>query len=120
MARAWLDHLRQSASFKLEDLDVDQLRWKPAATANSLGEIVVHLGFAERLWVRVILAGEEMDMPWRKRMFTIPPDWTGDDVVAFYRQENTAVDSVLNGASSFDLRSAGASRPTTCAGWCRT
>ena len=39
-----------SAIFKLDGLDDDQLRWKPAPTANSLGAIVVHLGYAERLW----------------------------------------------------------------------
>jgi len=43
MARAWLTHLRESAIFKLEGLDDEQLRWQPAATANSLGAIVVHL-----------------------------------------------------------------------------
>jgi hypothetical protein len=113
MARAWLDHLRQSAVFKLEDLDEHQLRWKPTPTANSLGEIVVHLGFAERLWVRVIFAGQEMDMGWRQRMFTIPGGWSIADVVAFYREETAAADAVLGAASSFDLPSAGAIRPTT-------
>ena len=34
-------------------------------TANSLGVIVVHLGYAERLWIRAIFAGEPMDMGWR-------------------------------------------------------
>ncbi len=41
MARSWLTHLRESAIFKLEDLDDEQLRWKPTATAKSLGQIVV-------------------------------------------------------------------------------
>src|SRR6266480_6088809 len=68
MARGWLNHLRQSALFKLEDLDDDQLRWRPAPTANSLGAIVVHLGYAERLWLRAIFAGEDMDMSWRAHM----------------------------------------------------
>ena len=44
MARAWLTHLRESAIFKLEDLDSTQLRWRPTPTANSLGAIVMHLG----------------------------------------------------------------------------
>jgi uncharacterized damage-inducible protein DinB len=113
MARAWLVHLRESAIFKLEDLDDDQLRWRPAPTANSLGVLVVHLGYAERLWVRAIFAGEPMDMSWRAHMFELPEDWSVSDVVAFYRAETAAVDAVLDAAESFDLPSRADFRPTT-------
>jgi uncharacterized damage-inducible protein DinB len=113
MARAWLVHLRESAIFKLDGLDDDQLRWAPTPTANALGAIVVHLGFAERLWLRAIFAGEAMDMGWRQRMFEVPDDWSGADVVAFYRAETAAGDAVLDAADSFDLVSRGAQRPTT-------
>jgi hypothetical protein len=113
MNRAWLAHLRDSAVFKLEDLEDQQLRWRPAATANSLGEIVVHLGFAERLWVRAIFAGERMDMGWRHHMFDLPDGWSVADVVAFYRSETAAADLVLDRVDSFDLPSAAPMRPTT-------
>ncbi|HUE08656.1 MAG TPA: DinB family protein [Acidimicrobiales bacterium] len=113
MARAWLQHLRDSAVFKLEGLDAAQLRWRPAPTANSLGVIVVHLGYAERLWIRAIFAGEPMDMEWRKHMFELPEGWGHDEIVAFYRDETAKVDGVLEGATSFDLPSSGDLRPTT-------
>ncbi len=113
MARAWLQHLRDSAVFKVEGLTHEQLRWRPAATANSLGVIVVHLGYAERLWLRAIFAGEPMDMGWRSRMFELPEGWSVDDVVAFYRAETALADAVLDQASTFDLPSAGDLRPTT-------
>jgi uncharacterized damage-inducible protein DinB len=113
MARAWLVHLRESAIFKLEDVDDEQLRWRPAPTANSLGAIVVHLGYAERLWLRAIYAGEEMDMAWRQHMFELPAGWSVSDVIAFYRAETAAADAVLAGAESFDLPSAAPVRPTT-------
>ena len=113
MSRAWLTHLREGAILKLEGLDDDQLRWKPAPTANSLGAIVVHLGYAERLWVRAIFAGEPMDMSWRQHMFDLPDGWGVDDVVAFYRAETAACDAVLDGASSLDLPAAADWRPTT-------
>src|SRR3954454_3957793 len=87
MARVWLRHLRESAIYKLEGLDHQQLRWRPAPTANSLGQLVVHLGYAERLWFRAIFAGEPMDMTWRQHMFDLPDGWSLDDVVAFYRAE---------------------------------
>jgi uncharacterized damage-inducible protein DinB len=113
MARSWLKHLRESAIYKLEALDDDQLRWKPARAANALGEIVVHLGLAERLWLRVFFAGEQMDMSWRGNMFVLPAGWSVEDVVTFYRRETALGDSVLDRATSFDLPSASDVRPTT-------
>jgi uncharacterized damage-inducible protein DinB len=113
MDRAWITHLRESAIYKLEGLSAAQLRWKPAPTANSLGQIVVHLGYCERLWVRAIFAGEEMDMAWRTTMFTLPDGWSTDDVVAFYRKETAAADAVLDRAASMEQASAGPVRPTT-------
>jgi uncharacterized damage-inducible protein DinB len=113
MARNWLAHLRESAVYKIEGLDNTQLRWKPAVTANSLGQIVVHLGYAERLWLRAIVAGEPMDMTWRMHMFDLPDGWSVDEVVAFYRAETAAADAVLNAASSFDQPSRGELRTTT-------
>ncbi len=113
MARAWLQHLRDSVIFKVEGLDRAQLRWRPAPTANSLGVIVVHLGYAERLWLRAISAGEPMDMEWRAHMFDLPEGWTADDAVSFYREESTRADAVLDRAATFDLASRGDFRPTT-------
>jgi len=113
MARAWLQHLRDSAIYKLEGLDAAQLRWRPSPTANSLGVIVVHLGYAERLWIRAIFAGESMDMGWRTHMFELPDGWGYEEIVGFYRDETAQVDAVLDGATSFDIPSAGDLRPTT-------
>ncbi len=113
MARAWLQHLRDSAIFKLEGLNAEQLRWRPAPTANSLGVLVVHLGYAERLWIRAIFAGEPMDMAWRSHMFELPDGWAQADVLDFYRHETAQVDAVLDRAGSFDLPSADGPRPTT-------
>jgi hypothetical protein len=114
MARAWLEHLRKSAISKLDGLDDAQLRWKPAPTANSLGVILVHLGYAERLWFRAIFAGEPMGMGWRWHMFDELPDgWLHDDIVAFYRTETAAADAVLDACDSFDAASRADFRPTT-------
>ena len=113
MARSWLQHLRDSAVYKLEGLTPDQLAWRPATAANSLGVIVVHLGYAERLWVRAVFAGEAMDMGWRSRMFELPPGWDEGQIVDFYRAETAAADAVLDAATTFDLPSSGDLRPTT-------
>lgn len=113
MARAWLQHLRDSAIFKVEGLNPTQLRWKPAPGANSLGVLVVHLGYTERLWLRAICAGEQMDMAWRARMFGLPEGWGADEAVAFFREESRQADAVLEQISSLDLPSRGDFRPTT-------
>jgi uncharacterized damage-inducible protein DinB len=113
MARNWLRYLRRCAVFKLADLDDHQLRWRPAPTANSLGALVVHLGYAERLWLRAIYAGEAMDMGWRAHMFELPEGWGHDQIVSFYEAEAAAADAVLDAAESFDLASRGEFRPTT-------
>jgi uncharacterized damage-inducible protein DinB len=113
MARAWLQHLRESAIFKVEGLDATQLRFRPAPEANSLGILVAHLGYTERLWLRAIGAGEPMDMSWRARMFDLPEGWGADEVVAFYREESALADRVLDRAASLDLPSRGPFRPTT-------
>lgn len=117
MLRGWLAHLRGSAVYKLEGLDDEQLRWKPSPTANSLGGIVVHLGYCERWWLRVVFAGEAMDLSWTRDRnaptFVVPDGWSVDDVVAFYQAETAAADAVLDRAESLDLPSAGEMRPTT-------
>jgi hypothetical protein len=73
----------------------------------------MHLGYAERLWVRAIFDGETMDMSWRPRMFVLPEGWSVGDVVTFYRAETTAAAAVLDRAASLDLASAAEFRPTT-------
>jgi Protein of unknown function (DUF664) len=113
MARAWLQHLRESAMFKVEGLDATRLRWQPSPTANSLGVLVVHLGYTERLWLRAICAGEQMDMSWRARMFELPDTWGVEEVVAFYREETARADNVLDQVTSLDPASRGSFRPTT-------
>ena len=113
MARGWLDHLRGSVLYKLEGLDDEQLRWRPAPSANSLGGIAVHLGYCERLWVRAIFAAEPMDLSFRAHMFDVPDGWTAGDVAGFYRAETAATDAVLDAAGSYDEPSAADFRPTT-------
>jgi hypothetical protein len=89
------------------------MRWTPAATANSLGEIVRHLGYSERLWLRAFFAGEAKDMSWRQHMVVVPEGWSVDEVVTFYGAETAAADTVLGDATSFDLLSASEARPST-------
>jgi uncharacterized damage-inducible protein DinB len=115
MLRGWLEHLRGSTIYKIEDLDHEQLRWKPAPTANSLGGIVMHNTYADRTWIRIVFAGEEMDTSWTRDRyaptFVVPDGWGFDEIVAFHDEEMRAVDAVLDQVSSMETPSASA-RPT--------
>ena len=51
---------------------------------------------SERLWLRAIGSGEQMDMAWRSRMFELPEGWGAGEAVAFYRQESARADAVLD------------------------
>ena len=113
MARAWLQHLRDSVIFKLEGLTADQIRWRPTPTANSLGVIVVHLGYAERLWLRAIVAGETdghgLASPHVRAARRVGGRRGGGLLPGRIR----TADAVLDRAPSFDTPSAGDFRPTT-------
>lgn len=114
MARVWLDALRNGVVHKLDGLSEDQLRWKPAPGANSLGTLAMHLGYAERLWFRAVCAGEAMDMEWRSHMFDDPPEgWGRDEIVAFYDAEVAAANRALDGCESLDQPGKAEWRPTT-------
>ena len=73
----------------------------------------MHLGLSERLWLRAIGAGEQMDMAWRAHMFELPEGWGVEEAVAFYREESARADGVLAQESSLDPPSRGDFRPTT-------
>ena len=115
--RGWLGYLRGSALLKLEGLDDAQLRWTPTATSNSVGGIVMHLGYAERLWLRVVMDDEPMDLAWTEdryaQTFVVPDGWSERDVAEFYRAETAAADRVLDRADSLDQTSKSPMRPTT-------
>jgi hypothetical protein len=76
----------------------------------------MHLGFSERLWSRVIFAGERMDLSWTADRyaptFVVPDGWSSRDVEHFYRAESQAADAVIDAAASLDQASHGEMRPT--------
>lgn len=117
MLRGWLTHLRGSARGKVEGLTPEQLRWKPTPTANSVGGILVHMAYGERWWVRVVFAGEQLDLDWTADRFAptfdVPEGWGADDVLAFHADEIARVDAVLDVETDPDARSRSELRPTT-------
>ena len=114
MARAWLQHLRDSAIFKVEGLDPTQLRWQPTPAANSLGG---HCG-APRLHRAALAPGHLLPASrWT---------WPGGPTCSSSRKAGAPrrpwrstgrrapqADAVLDQAASLDLPSRGEFRPTT-------
>lgn len=117
MLRGWTAHLRASSALKLEDLSYEQLRWCPAATANSAGGIVQHLGYTERWWFRVVFAGEDLPLDFKDNgmlpTFELADDATAESVQAFYEQECRLADAAIEGASLDDWSRAGLGRRAT-------
>jgi uncharacterized damage-inducible protein DinB len=115
MLVAFLDYYRETMIRKLEGLNPEQARWKPADTATSLISMVQHLAVVENWWFRVCFDGQPDDYiapdddP--DADFRVPDDRTIDDVVAFYRREYALANDIIERASSLDDWSPPAERP---------
>lgn len=77
----------------------------------------MHLGYSERLWLRVVVADEPVDLSWTENRyaptFVVPDGWSEQHVAEFYRSETALADEVLDRAESLDQRSKSEMRPTT-------
>lgn len=106
MLRGWMTHLRASSAAKLDGLSYEQLRWKPAPTANSCGGIVQHLAYTERWWFRIVSAGEDLPLDFTddgmRPSFELAPETTADSVREFYEEECALADAAIEGASLDD------------------
>ena len=104
--RGWMTHLRGSCARKLDGLTAEQLRWRPAPTANSIGGIVQHLAYCERWWFRIVFAAEDLPLDFKddgmRPSFTLAPDATAESVRAFYESECEAADAAIEGAGLDD------------------
>jgi hypothetical protein len=103
MLVGWLNHLRQSASHKLDGLNDEQLRWRPAPTANCVGGIVQHLAYGERYMFRVVFAGENVPFDFASdgaaSVSELGPAATAKSVQEFYARETALADTAIAGAS---------------------
>ena len=103
MLAGWLDHLRASTASKVQGLSAEQLRWRPAETANSVGGIVQHLAYTERWWFRIVFAGEDLPREFMadgmRPSFRLAYDATAESVRAFYLEECSLADRAIGDAS---------------------
>lgn len=117
MLRGWMTHLRASSAAKLDGLSKEQLRWRPAPTANSCGGIVQHLAYTERWWFRCVFADEDLPLDFKedgmRPSFELAPGATAESVRSFYEEECALADAAIEGASLYDWSRADFGRKTT-------
>jgi hypothetical protein len=61
MLVGYLDQYRDVMVMKIEGLSEEQARWRPAPTANSLINLIVHLTGVERRWFELVIAGQPIE-----------------------------------------------------------
>jgi hypothetical protein len=103
MVLAFLDYLRETVVQKIEGLTEDQARWRPAPTANSLLNLVVHLTGVEQNWFERAIAGRKTDRDRDAELADLPPDVTIASAVDAYRRRWVVSNEIATGVSPDDL-----------------
>ncbi len=83
---------------------LDETSWRTAVVPSGwtpLG-LVEHLGHAERFWAQTVLTGRTAPLPWPAgEDSTVGPGFSSThrtcDVVAFYQDQSTRTDEILDG-----------------------
>lgn len=108
---------RSAVVMKLAGIDRDEALATRTASGLDLLGVVRHLAYVERWWFRWTFAGEDVELPWSDEVpdadFGVPPDWSTDDVLTFYREESAAADAIVAAAPDLDQHCARARPPTT-------
>ena len=95
---AYLDLQRNAVVGKLDGLSEEQARWKPAPTANSLLNLVVHLTGVERNWFQFVIAGRNVERDRDAELAELPPDVTIASAVEAYRGVIDECNEILRNA----------------------
>ncbi|MBW3657325.1 MAG: DinB family protein [Actinobacteria bacterium] len=114
---ATLAWLRSAVVHKASGVDRDIAIGTATASGLDLLGVVRHLAYTERFWFRWAFAGEDVELPWSDEVpdadFQLPPGWSAEDVIAFYREECAASDAVVAAASDLGQLCARERRPTS-------
>ncbi len=91
---------RDAVLWKLEGISDEQARRRIVASETTLLGLVRHLQYVDRWWIRIVIAGADIAVPWTKE--DPDADWhvgegdTIEDVVADYRQELALVEAIVD------------------------
>jgi hypothetical protein len=100
MLRGWLDLYRDIMVYKIEGLDEDQARFRPAPDAISLLNLIVHLTGVERRWFEHVIAGRTIERDRAAEFSEI--GITVVDAIAAYREQWRRSDEVFESVGSLD------------------
>ncbi len=106
----FLDLYRDVMMWKLEGLSEEQARFRPAPSANSLLNLIVHLTGVEKNWFQNVIAGRAVER-YRAGEFE-ELDISVPDAVAAYREECRRSNETLVTVRSMDDRCRGADQYT--------
>lgn len=91
---------RDAVLWKLEGISDEQARRRIVSSETTLLGLVRHLQYVDRWWVRIVIAGEDIPVPWSKEDpdadWHVSEDDTIDAVVADYRQELALVEAIVD------------------------
>lgn len=91
MLSSFLDYYRGVMVRKIEGLDAEGLRHSPVGSGTSLGGLMKHLVYVERLWFAERWGGLKLEYPWTKEDpdadFRLDPNDTAETLIAFYLSE---------------------------------
>lgn len=103
---AFLAEQRAAVRRKVEDLTEEQARATPTVSSMSLLAIVKHLGFAERRWFHVGVAGRDLPGAWPvedwQAEWRLGPEDDVGSVLAFYDAMAAESDAIVAAAGSPD------------------
>ena len=95
----YLNLQREAVLRKLDGLTEEQARWKPAATANSLLNLVIHLAGVERNWFQHVIAGQDVERDRDAELAALPREVTISSAVEDYRRVYEESNDILGGTT---------------------
>lgn len=100
---AYLDLQRDAIVGKLDGLSEEQARWKPAPTANSLLNLLVHIAGVERNWFQFVIGGRTVERDRDAELAELPPHVTIAAAMDDYRSVRDESNAILQGVSPDDM-----------------
>ena len=92
---------RDAVLWKLEGITDEQAKQRVVASDTTLLGIVRHLQYVDRWWVRIVIDGGDIPVPWSRddpdADWRVTDDDTIDQVVADYQAELELVDAIIDG-----------------------
>jgi uncharacterized damage-inducible protein DinB len=107
----YLDYYRSAVAGKIVGLDESELRSSRVPSGWTPLELVKHLVYMERRWLRWGFAGEHVDEPWGDRgpdeRWQVRPDETAAELIARMHQGGDRTRSIVEAADLSDLAAPG-------------